>query len=137
MCFVLVSSRQFLLVMRDFWFLTCSGSLGASFWLQDSSLGAGCLGFRSWKFKEPKDLATAVRVLDCVNKHECKTCAQTCAGTSPRIPNILALGDLKDCLSLQLRWVRRCLLLDGMFDGQLSFLNGEIPLLNSFPWAVC
>jgi len=51
--------------------------------------------------------------------------------------NILVLGYLKDCLSLQPRWVRTYLLLDSMSDGQLSFLNREIPLLTSFLRAVC
>ena len=83
MCFVLVSSGQFLLIMQEFWFSKSSRSLGTSFWLQDSLPEAGCVRFRSWKFKEPQDLAAAASVLDCVNKHECKTCAQTCAGTLP------------------------------------------------------
>lgn len=77
---------------------------------------------------EHKDPSSVASILDCVNKHECKTCAQTCAGTLAL--NSLVLGYLNDCLSLQLRWVRRCLLLDGMFDGQLSFLKRKIPLLD-------
>lgn len=77
---------------------------------------------------EHKELASTACVLDCVNKHEGKTCAQTCVDTL--VSNSLVLGYFKDCLSLQLRWVRRCLLLHGVFDGQLSFLKRKIPLLD-------
>lgn len=65
-----------------------------------------------------------------MNKHECKTCAQTCAGTLAS--NSLVLGYFKNCLSLQLRWVRRCLLLHGVFDRQLSFLKRKTLLLDNF-----
>lgn len=77
---------------------------------------------------EHKDLAPVAFVLDCVNKHECETSAQTRSGTLAL--NSLGLGYFKDCLSLQLGWVRRCLLLHGVFDGQLSFLKRKIPLLD-------
>lgn len=52
---------------------------------------------------EHKDLASVACVLDGVNMHECKTCAQTCAGTMAL--NSLVLGYIKDCLSLQLSWL--------------------------------